>query len=183
MFGEKGLVQVYTGEGKGKTTSALGLALRAIGHGASVVVVQFMKGWDSYGELRSALKLENIKIIQTGRPDYVYKGKELPEDYEEAERGIETARQVMNSGKCDMLILDEINVALSYGLITLESVLELIKNKPVEMEYINAFAKAALIDVNPRTSWRATKEFRLHLVEELANRALIEAIKRSGGII
>lgn len=60
---------------------------------------------------------------------------------------------------------------------------ELIKNKPVEMEYINAFAKAALIDVNPRTSWRATKEFRLHLVEELANRALIEAIKRSGGII
>jgi cob(I)alamin adenosyltransferase len=136
MFGEKGLVQVYTGEGKGKTTSALGLALRAIGHGASVVVVQFMKGWDSYGELRSALKLENIKIIQTGRPDYVYKGKELPEDYEEAERGIETARQVMNSGKCDMLILDEINVALSYGLITLDSVLELIKNKPFEMELV-----------------------------------------------
>ena len=84
MFKEKGLVQIYTGEGKGKTTSALGLALRALGHGASVVVIQFMKGWDSYGELRSALKLENMKIIQTGRPDYVYKGKELPEDYEEA---------------------------------------------------------------------------------------------------
>jgi len=60
---------------------------------------------------------------------------------------------------------------------------ELIKNKPVEMEHINAFAKAALTDVNPRTSWRATKEFRLHLVEELANRALIEAIKRSGGVL
>lgn len=60
---------------------------------------------------------------------------------------------------------------------------ELIRNKPVETEYINAFAKAALTDVNPRTSWRATKEFRLHLVEELANRALIEAIKRCGGVI
>lgn len=60
---------------------------------------------------------------------------------------------------------------------------ELIRNKPVEMEHISAFAKAALTDVNPRTSWRATKEFRLHLVEELANRALIEAIKRCGGVI
>lgn len=136
MFGEKGLVQIYMGDGKGKTTSALGLALRALGHGASVVVIQFMKGWDSYGELKSSLKHQDMRIIQTGRPDYVYKGKELPEDYEEAKRGIETARSVMDSGGCDMLILDEINVALSYGLITLESVVELIKNKPHEMELV-----------------------------------------------
>ena len=91
MFGERGLVHIYTGDGKGKTTSALGLAMRALGHGARVIMIQFMKGWDSYGELKTALKLEGLEIIQTGRPDYVYKGSELPEDYEEAERGMEKA--------------------------------------------------------------------------------------------
>lgn len=136
MFGEKGLVQVYTGNGKGKTTSALGLAMRALGHGASVSVIQFMKGWNDYGELITASKLDGLEIIQTGRPDYVYKGKEQPEDYSEAKRGMETALGVMNSGKCDMLILDEINVALEYGLIPLESVMELIKMKPYEMELV-----------------------------------------------
>lgn len=136
MFGEKGLVQVYTGNGKGKTTSALGLAMRALGHGASVFVIQFMKGWKDYGELVTASKLEGLEMIQTGRPDYVYKGKEQPEDYDEAKRGMETALEVMNSGKCDILILDEINVALEYGLIPLDSVLELIKIKPYEMELV-----------------------------------------------
>lgn len=137
MFGEKGLIQVYTGNGKGKTTSALGLAVRALGHGANVTVIQFMKGWKDYGELITASKLEGLKIIQTGRPDYVYKGKEQPKDYEEAKRGIETALQIlMVPEKCDMLILDEINVALEYGLVSLESVMELIKKKPFEMELV-----------------------------------------------
>jgi len=66
MFGERGLVHIYTGDGKGKTTSALGLAMRALGHGARVIMVQFMKGWDSYGELKTALKLEGLEIIQAG---------------------------------------------------------------------------------------------------------------------
>lgn len=136
MFGEKGLVHIYTGNGKGKTTSSLGLAMRALGHGAHVTVIQFMKGWKDYGELITASKLEGFEMIQTGRPDYVYKGKEQPEDYEEAERGIETALRVMSSGKCDMLILDEINVALEYGLVTLDSVMELVKNKPFGMELV-----------------------------------------------
>ncbi len=136
MFGEKGLVHIYTGNGKGKTTSSLGLAMRALGHGAHVTVIQFMKGWKDYGELITASKLEGFEMIQTGRPDYVYKGKEQPGDYEEAERGIETALRVMSSGKCDMLILDEINVALEYGLLTLDSVMELVKNKPFGMELV-----------------------------------------------
>jgi len=88
MFGEKGLVHVYTGNGKGKTTSSLGLAMRALGHGAQVTVIQFMKGWKDYGELITASKLEGFEMIQTGRPDYVYKGKEQPEDDEEAKRGM-----------------------------------------------------------------------------------------------
>lgn len=136
MFGEKGLVHIYTGNGKGKTTSSLGLAMRALGHGANVTVIQFMKGWKEYGELITASKLEGLKMVQTGRADYVYRGKEQPEDYDEAERGMETALRVMSSGKCDMLILDEINVAIDYGLVALESIIELVKNKPSGMELI-----------------------------------------------
>ena len=136
MFGEKGLVHIYTGKGKGKTTSSLGLAMRAWGHGANVTVIQFMKGWKEYGELITASKLEGLKMVQTGRADYVYRGKEQPEDYDEAERGMETALRVMSSGKCDMLILDEINVAIDYGLVALESIIELVKNKPSGMELI-----------------------------------------------
>ena len=136
MFGEKGLIHIYTGDGKGKTTSALGLAFRALGHGASVCVIQFMKGWDSYGELKSALKHDRLKIIQTGRPDYVYRGKELPEDYSEALRGMEAAKRAVKEDMYDMLILDEINVAISYGLVTLSAVIDLIREKPHEMEIV-----------------------------------------------
>ena len=149
MFGEKGLVHIYTGKGKGKTTSSLGLAMRALGHGANVTVIQFMKGWKEYGELITASKLEGLKIIQTGRPDYVYRGKEQPEDYDEAERGMETALRVMSSGKCDMLILDEINVAIEYGLLPLELLIELVKNKPFGMELVltGRDAKKELIEL------------------------------------
>lgn len=136
MFGEKGLIHVYTGEGKGKTTSALGLAFRALGHGASVCMIQFMKGWDSYGELKSALKHDRLRIIQTGRPDYVCKGKELPEDHSEARRGMEIALRMVRENGCDMLILDEVNVAVSYGLVSLSSVTELIRQKPYGMEIV-----------------------------------------------
>ena len=149
MFGEKGLVHIYTGKGKGKTTASLGLAVRALGHGAHVTMIQFMKGWKEYGELITASKLEGLKIIQTGRPDYVYRGKEQPEDYDEAERGMETALRVMSSGKCDMLILDEINVAIEYGLLPLELLIELVKNKPFGMELVmtGRDAKKELIEL------------------------------------
>ena len=136
MFGEIGLVHIYTGEGKGKTTSALGLAMRALGHGARVTVIQFMKGWEGYGEVMTALQLDGLEIIQTGRPDYVYRGKEQPEDYEEAARGMRAAFEAVEMSSCDMLILDEINVALSYGLVDISDVTGLIKCKPCEMELV-----------------------------------------------
>ncbi len=136
MFGEKGLVHIYTGEGKGKTTSALGLALRALGHGAHVTMIQFMKGWEGYGELKSASQLHGFEIIQTGRPDYVYMGKEEPDDHEEAERGMRAAFAAIGKGSCDMLILDEINVALSYGLVDITEVVRLIRSRPNEMEIV-----------------------------------------------
>lgn len=136
MFGEKGLVQVYTGDGKGKTTAALGLAMRTAGHGGRVAIVQFMKGWEYYGEIKSLAKLEGITLIQTGRPDYVYRYQEMAEDYSEARRGIRTAEEFMSSGEYDMLILDEINVALDYGLISMDSVIALIKDKPEQLELV-----------------------------------------------
>lgn len=136
MFGEKGCVQIYTGEGKGKTTAALGLALRSAGHGAHVAIIQFMKGWKHYGELKSVLLLPNIYLVQTGRPDYVYRGHEKTEDYTEAQRGMQLARDFMASSKYDMIILDEINVAIDYGLVPLCEVAALVKNKPQNIELI-----------------------------------------------
>lgn len=135
MFGEKGCVQIYTGDGKGKTTAALGLALRACGHGARVVIIQFMKGWSFYGELEAARHLPQMTIIQTGRPDYVHKGQETDEDFAEARRGMRLAREYMEGG-CDMLVLDEINVALDFGLIRIEEVIDLVNMRPEGMELV-----------------------------------------------
>lgn len=136
MFGEKGLLQIYTGDGKGKTTAALGLALRASGQGASVAIIQFMKGWEHYGELTAVKRLENVTLVQTGRPDYVYRGRETEKDYAEAERGLALAREFIKSGEYGLLILDEINVALDYGLVKVRDVVEIVVNRPMEMEML-----------------------------------------------
>lgn len=136
MFNERGLFQIYTGNGKGKTTAALGIAMRAAGHGARVLIIQFMKGWCGYGELRTIEKLPEITLIQTGRPDYIYRGRETAEDYSEAERGLAAARNALKTGGCDMLILDELNVALDYGLVKLPDVVELVMEKPEDVELI-----------------------------------------------
>lgn len=136
MFGEKGCVQIYTGNGKGKTTAALGQALRTCGHGARVVMIQFMKGCGFYGELEAVKHLPQMTIIQTGRPDYVYKGHETEEDFAEAARGMKEARDYVDNNGCDMLILDEINVAIDFGLITIDEVVRLINSKPESMELI-----------------------------------------------
>lgn len=135
MFGETGLVQIYTGDGKGKTTAALGLALRAAGQGAKVAIVQFMKGWDSYGELKSVRLLPNVTLVQTGRPDYVYRGKETQQDYDEAARGLAEAGRFAAAG-VDLLILDEINVALDYKLLKLADVADFVRSKPSGTELV-----------------------------------------------
>jgi len=133
---EKGLIQVYTGNGKGKTTAALGLALRAAGHGLKTYVIQFMKGWPCYGELDSVEKIPDITLRQFGRPDFVYKDRNDPEDLRLAQQALDHARQIMESGGYDLLVLDEINVALDFGLIGLEDVLDLLENKPQHVELI-----------------------------------------------
>lgn len=132
----KGLVQVYTGNGKGKTTAAFGQALRAIGQGYRVLVVQFMKG-RKYGEFLAAERhLPNLTVLLTGLDSFVMRDNPAPVDIELAHRGLELARQAVASGEYDMVILDEINVAADFKLIPLEDVVELIKSKPAGLDLI-----------------------------------------------
>ena len=133
---ERGLIQVYTGLGKGKTTAALGLALRAAGQGLKVYVIQFMKGWPDYGELASVEKLPNITLRQFGRPEFVDKDNPDPEDIRQAQEALDHARQIILGGQHDIVILDEINVALDFGLIGLPEVLGLLDGKPERVELV-----------------------------------------------
>lgn len=130
MESKKGLVLVYTGNGKGKTTAALGLALRAIGHGEKVYMIQFMKGNPDYGEVQATKYLPGFQLVQKGRDCFVKRGNPDPEDLELAKEGLELAREVIASDQYDLVILDEINVAVDYGLVREEDVLSLIDLKP-----------------------------------------------------
>ena len=134
---ERGLIQVYTGEGKGKTTAALGLALRAVGHKLKVLVIQFMKGKIDYGEIESARKLSPyLKIKRIGQATFVSKSHPNPLDLQRAREGLSLARKAIEDKGFDIVILDEINVAIDYNLIPLSDVLQLIDSKPETVELI-----------------------------------------------
>lgn len=134
---ERGLIQVYTGNGKGKTTAALGLALRAVGHGLKVLMIQFMKGDINYGEIEASKRLyPDLVIKQTGRDTFVSKTNPDPIDIELARKGFFLAREEILSKKYDVVILDEINVAVDYDLIPLSDLINLIDSKPDSVEII-----------------------------------------------
>lgn len=131
-----GLVQVYTGDGKGKTTAALGLALRAAGHGLRTYVGQFMKG-QKYGELEAVNRLKPlITIEQFGQPGFVHVQQATPEDVALAHAGLERVRQALHSGEYDLVVMDEINVALFFELLTVDEVLSIIENRPPGVELV-----------------------------------------------
>lgn len=133
----QGLVQVYTGNGKGKTTASLGLALRAVGHGFKVRILQFMKGSTVYGELETARRLAPLlSIEQVGRDTFVSRANPAAEDVRLAREGFAKAREVLLSGEYDLVILDELNCAVDFGLIPLEEVKDLIRSKPLHTELI-----------------------------------------------
>jgi cob(I)alamin adenosyltransferase len=129
-----GLVQVYTGSGKGKTTAALGLAMRAAGHDFRVAVVQFMKLWD-YGEIKSLRRLR-IDLFRYGTKEFVDPKHPSPVDFEEANKALSKAEELIEKGNYDVLILDEINVAIDFKLIPLKRVVELVDKKPGNLELV-----------------------------------------------
>ena len=146
---QEGLVQVYTGDGKGKTTAALGLALRASGQGLRVHIVQFMKGWAHYGELTALAALPNITLRRFGRPQWIDPTNIQPEDLRLAREALAHSRETVQSGQYDVVILNEANLALAWGLIPLEEVRPMIERRPprVELVFTGRSAPAELIEL------------------------------------
>lgn len=170
----RGLVIVITGNGKGKTTSAFGQALRAIGQGYKVFILQFMKG-RAYGEFVAAEKyLPRLTILRTGLDSFVMRDNPAPVDIELARQGFELAKKAVASGKYDMIILDEINVAMDFKLIELADVVNLIKNKPPTLDLIltGRYAAKAIIKLADTVS--EIKEIKHHYAAGIKDRAGIE---------
>lgn len=134
---EKGYIQIYTGNGKGKTTAMLGLAVRAVGAGLKVYIGQFLKN-DDYSEIKTLKeKLPEIRIEQYGSGlGFASKNDLKNEEIQAASQGCAKAAAALASGEYDLVILDEINVALHLGLIEVETVLELIARKPRHTELV-----------------------------------------------
>lgn len=132
---EKGYVHVYFGDGKGKTTAALGLAVRALGAGLSVAVVQFMKGY-AYSEICTLRKLPGLELVQTGRTDHVQKGMATGMDLSEASRGMDMARFFAIESPRDVVILDEVSVAVDYGLVEERDLIDLIDRRDAGVELV-----------------------------------------------
>ena len=138
---KQGYLHVYTGDGKGKTTAAFGLALRAAGAGLRVFVVQFVKGmW--YAELAALEKLaDSITVLQAGRDCFIHRDP-AEEDIRAAREGLEAARRAMQSGDYRLVILDEANIATYYNLFAVDELLELIESRPPDVEVVVTGRKA-----------------------------------------
>lgn len=150
------LVQVYTGDGKGKTTAALGLGMRACGHGYKVRMIQFMKGMSYTGELKAVRRLApDFEIFQFGRDCrlaeergqgeavcdgcgecFVRMGDPEPRDIEYARQGYELAAETLDEGAADLVILDEISNAVNFGLISVDDAVSLVARRPIGVELV-----------------------------------------------
>jgi len=131
----RGYVQVYTGDGKGKTTAALGMALRASGHGLHTYVGQFMKG-QHYGELDAVSNHPHITIEQYGDVRCIRREEVTPQHVAQAHQGLERIQEAMLSGQYDVVVLDEVNVAIWFGLLTTEEVLAFLDQRPEHVEVV-----------------------------------------------
>jgi cob(I)alamin adenosyltransferase len=133
----RGLVQIFTGNGKGKTTAALGTVLRAAGHGLKISVIFFIKGHFSQGEYKTLRALPNVKVTAFGLRQFIdQNGMVNPKEKAQAKAALAAARTDVTSGEYDLVVLDEINCACFFGLIEPEEVLQLIKDKPKHVELI-----------------------------------------------
>lgn len=148
---DKGLVIVYTGNGKGKTTSALGICLRAVGHGRRVAIIQFIKSDWEYGEIQALKMLSpEVRLDRLGAGCIGIMGDEKPiEEHKKAARhALKVSQEAVSSGLYDIVILDEINIAVDKELITVASLLSLIESKPQNIDLVltGRYADRAIID-------------------------------------
>lgn len=146
---DKGMVQVFTGNGKGKTSAALGAVLRASGHGLRVYIVFFMKGKYPYGEFSILPKLPNVDVASFGFRCFTDPANIKPEEIEQAKLALSAAREAMLSGNYDLVVLDEVNVAVAEKLLDLDEVVRLIDDKPRNVELIltGRYADSRLIEL------------------------------------
>jgi cob(I)alamin adenosyltransferase len=131
-----GLVHVYTGNGKGKTTAAFGLAIRTWGHGGRACIVQFMKCGENYGEVKAVKRLPGIVLRQFGREGFVIKGKHSQEDMELARKALAFSADALCSGEYDLVVMDEVCVALDFGLVEISEVLKAIDSRSQRTEVV-----------------------------------------------
>lgn len=153
-WAKHGYIQVYTGDGKGKTTASLGLAMRALGRCWKVLIIMFTKGGNDYGELNSFRNLspeisQNLTIIQAGLDRIVYENNKTDADTAEIKKGWELAKNAIQNDEYNLIILDEANIAIDMGFIDLQEMIEILKNKPEEMEIVltGRNAKQEIIDI------------------------------------
>jgi len=134
---KKGLILLYTGNGKGKTTAALGQVLRAAGHGFKVAIIQFIKNMDNTGEIKAAKKIfaDHLEIFPMGS-GFTWDAKDQDELRQAAEKGWALAKEKINSGQYCMVILDELTYTLNYGLLDQEEVVSFLKQKPEPLHII-----------------------------------------------
>ena len=153
-WAKHGYIQVYTGDGKGKTTASHGLAMRALGRCWKVLIIMFTKGGDDYGELNSFRNLspeisQNLAIVQAGLDRIVYSDNKTQDDAEEIKKGWELAKKAIKKDEYNLIILDEANIAIDLGFIDINDMLEVLKNKPEEMEIVltGRNARQEIIDI------------------------------------
>ncbi len=153
-WAKHGYIKVYTGDGKGKTTASLGLAMRALGRCWKVLIIMFTKGGDDYGELNSFRNLspeisQNLTIVQAGLDRIVYSDNKTQDDAEEIKKGWELAKKAIKKDEYNLIILDEANIAIDLGFIDINDMLEVLKNKPEEMEIVltGRNARQEIIDI------------------------------------
>ncbi|HUT27870.1 MAG TPA: cob(I)yrinic acid a,c-diamide adenosyltransferase [Methanomassiliicoccales archaeon] len=132
---ELGLLQVYTGDGKGKTTAAMGLALRAWGHGLRICVIQFMKKGEDYGEVRGLRKMD-VDVFQFGSGKLIVKGRHCQDDLDCARHALEFSRETLASGEYDLVILDEVNVAVYFDLISCDDAINMLRKRDRGVEVV-----------------------------------------------
>lgn len=141
------MIQIYTGNGKGKTTAALGLIIRALGHGWRVCLIQFMKKDFGYGEIEQLKKLPGIDIYQFGTNQLIDPDNPAEIDYNEAEKAWKKARDMILSGNYDLIVLDEINVAVAWKLLPVSRQLELMALKAAaELVMTGRYADFAVLE-------------------------------------